>query len=480
MKRIAFAAALLAGSVNYAAALPQSQQDDPVIMVINGEPVQRSEFEYSFNKNNSEGVIDKKTVEEYVDLFINYKLKVCAALDEHFDTLTSYKEEFAQYRDQQIKPALVTDEDMLAEAHKIYDQTANSIGPDGLIQVSHILLRLDQKATDGERAKVKTRIDSVYNALKQGADFAELAKKVSQDPGSAQQGGQLPFVYRGQLVKEFEDVAFGLQPGEMSQVVESPYGYHIILMKERKQFEPFDYHKENILKFMEQRNMRDRIGDEKVNKIVKDSNGAITKEAYLDQKADSLAALDPELKNLIREYHDGLLLYEISNRLVWDKAAKDEAGLAQFFKKNKKKYNWDEPRYKGMAYHVKVQSDVKAVSDCVKKLPFDKWAEALRTTFNNDSVLRIRVEKGIFRQGDNALIDSVVFKKDTTVTHLKDFPIDAVYGKILKKGPEDYTDVRGLVTADYQDMLEQEWVATLRRKYSFSVNQDVLKTVNNH
>ena len=480
MKRIAIAAVLLAGSVNYAAAMPQSQQDDPVIMVINGEPVQRSEFEYSFNKNNSEGVIDKKTVEEYVDLFINYKLKVCAALDEHYDTLTSYKEEFAQYRDQQIKPALVTDEDMLAEAHKIYDQTANNIGPDGLIQVSHILLRLDQKATDEERAKVKTRIDSVYNALKQGADFAELAKKVSQDPGSAQQGGQLPFVYKGQLVKEFEEAAFALQAGEMSQVVESPYGYHIILMKERKQFEPFDYHKENILKFMEQRNMRDRIGDEKVNKIVQDSNGAITKAAYMDQKADSLAALDPELKNLIREYHDGLLLYEISNRLVWDKAAKDEAGLAQFFNKNKKKYNWDEPRYKGMAYHVKVQEDVKAVADCVKKLPFDKWAEVLRTTFNSDSVLRIRVEKGIFRKGDNALIDSVVFKKDTTVTHLKDYPIDAVYGKILKKGPEDYTDVRGLVTADYQDMLEQEWVATLRRKYSFSVNQDVLKTVNNH
>ena len=480
MKKVAIAAVLLAGSVNYAAALPQSQQDDPVIMVINNEPVQRSEFEYSFNKNNSEGVIDKKSVEEYVDLFINYKLKVCAALDEHYDTLTSYKEEFRQYRDQQIKPALVTDDDMLKEAHNIYDQTANSIGPDGLIQVSHILLRLDQKAPAEEQAKVKTRIDSVYNALKQGADFAELAKKVSQDPGSAQQGGQLPFVYRGQLVKEFEDAAFALQPGEMSQVVESPYGYHIILMKERKQFEPFDFHKENILKFMEQRNMRDRIGDEKVDKIVKDSNGTITKEALMDQKADSLAAIDPELKNLIREYHDGLLLYEISNRLVWDKAAKDEAGLAQFFKKNKKKYNWDEPRYKGMAYHVKVQEDVKAVSDCVKKLPFDKWAEALRTTFNNDSVLRIRVEKGIFRQGDNALIDSVVFKKDTTVTHLKDFPIDAVYGKILKKGPEDYTDVRGLVTADYQDMLEQEWVANLRRKYSFTVNQDVLKTVNNH
>jgi peptidyl-prolyl cis-trans isomerase SurA len=90
------------------------------------------------------------------------------------------------------------------------------------------------------------------------------------------------------------------------------------------------------------------------------------------------------------------------------------------------------------------------------------------------------VEKGIFRMGDNALVDSAVFKKDTTVTKVKDYPFDAVYGKILKKGPEDYTDVRGQVVADYQDMLEREWVADLRRRYTFTVNQDVLKTVNNH
>ncbi|MBR6827582.1 MAG: peptidylprolyl isomerase, partial [Prevotella sp.] len=72
------------------------------------------------------------------------------------------------------------------------------------------------------------------------------------------------------------------------------------------------------------------------------------------------------------------------------------------------------------------------------------------------------------------------FKKDTAATHLKDYPINAHYGKVLKKGPEDYTDVRGLVVADYQEELEREWVADLRRKYAFKVNDDVLKTVNNH
>jgi peptidyl-prolyl cis-trans isomerase SurA len=479
MKRNMLLAALFA-AVSCAAVAQQPKADDPVIMTVNGEPVLRSEFEYSYNKNNSEGVIDKKTVDEYVDLFVNYKLKVCAALDAHLDTLTSFKQEFAQYRDQQIRPALINDDDVLVEAHKIYDQTKESIGPDGLIQVAHILLRLNQQASEAEQQAAKVRIDSIYNALKQGADFAELAKQVSQDPGTARQGGLLPFVSHGQLVKEFEDAAFALQPGEMSPVVQSPYGYHVILMKERKQLEPFDYHKENILKFIEQRGMRDRIVEQKLDTMVAQSGGKLTKAGILESKANEMAAQDSDLKNLIREYHDGLLLYEISNTTVWDKAAKDEAGLADYFKKHKKKYDWDEPRFKGIAYHVKVDEDVKAVRDCVKKLKFDQWADALRQTFNADSVLRIRVEKGIFKRGDHALVDSLVFKKDTTFNKVKDFPIDAVYGKMLKKGPEDYTDVRGQVTADYQDELEKMWVEELRRKYPFTVNQEVLKTVNNH
>jgi peptidyl-prolyl cis-trans isomerase SurA len=457
-----------------------AQTDDPVVMVVNGEPVTRSEFEYSFNKNNSEGVIDKKSVDEYVDLFINYKLKVAAALEAKYDTLTSFKTEFAQYRDQQVRPAFVTDADMEAEAHKIYNKTVEQIGPDGMIRVAHILIRAQQQAPQSEWDAAKVRIDSIYNALKNGADFEELAKRVSQDPGSARQGGLLPFVQRGQLVKEFENAAYALQPGEMSGVIQSPYGYHVILMKERKMLEPFEYHHDAIVRYMEQRNVRDQVATQKVAQIVKDSNGKVTEEELLSKKAEELSAQDPDMKYLIKEYHDGLLLYEISNQLVWDKAAKDEVGLANFFKKHKKNYAWDEPRYKGMAYHVKEQGDVKAVANCVKKLAFDKWAEALRSTFNADSVIRIRVEKGIFKKGDNALIDSAVFKKDTTVTHMKDYPIDAVYGKILKKGPEDYNDVRGLVVADYQEALEKEWVADLRRKYVVKVNEDVLKTVNKH
>lgn len=96
-------------------------QSDPIIMKVNGQPVTRSEFEYSYNKNNSEGVIDKKTVEEYVDLFINYKLKVVAAMDAHLDTLSSFQQEFAMYRDQQVRPSFINDEDIEKRARQEYD-----------------------------------------------------------------------------------------------------------------------------------------------------------------------------------------------------------------------------------------------------------------------------------------------------------------------------------------------------------------------
>ena len=124
-----------------------AQSGDPVIMTVNGKPVLRSEFEYSYNKNNSNEVIDRKSVDEYVDLFINYKLKVEAALDAHLDTMKSYQNEFASYRDKQIRPSIITDADIEKEAYHIYKETQQRIDSHGgVVKVAHILLRLNQRA----------------------------------------------------------------------------------------------------------------------------------------------------------------------------------------------------------------------------------------------------------------------------------------------------------------------------------------------
>lgn len=456
-------------------------QSDPVVMTVNGVPVTRSEFEYSYNKNNNDGVIDRKSVAEYADLYANYKMKVQAALDEHLDTMSSFKEEFALYRDQQVRPTLVTDAEVLVEARKAYDRAKENIGPRGLIQPADIYLFVSSKATPQEQERVKQRADSVYNALQNGADFAELAKKVSENMLTAKNGGLMGWMQPNQNYPEFEEVAYSLQPGEYSCPFLDPNGYHIVLMKARKQLEPFDQIKDQIVRSFERQGIRDAIAQQKLRNELAASNNSMTMEQVMEKRADSLAAVNPEMKYLMQEYHDGLLLYEISNRQVWDRAAKDEVGQRAWFEAHKKDYAWKEPHYKGIAYHVKDKADVKAVKKCVKNLPFDQWAEALRTTFNPDSVIRIRVEKGIFKQGDNPTIDRMVFKVVNAKDKVNpDYPIDAVYGKKLKKYPEDYTDVRAQVITDYQEMLEQEWIASLRRRYQVKINEDVLKTVNQH
>ena len=414
-----------------------------------------------------------------IELYANYKLKVQAALDAKLDTMTSFQQEYAMYRDQQVRPTIVTDDEILATARKMYERTKEAIGPRGLVHPAHILLELSTQATAQEQEKTRQRIDSAYRALQAGADFAELAKKISQDPVSSKDGGLLPWFGPGQTLKEFEDVAYSLQPGQMSSPFLSPIGYHIILMKERKQLEPFDSLKNDLLTVLERREMRDDIVNNKLRQMVKASNGTLTQDQILEKRSDSLAATDPEMKYLFQEYHDGLLLYEISSREVWEKATENEAALKAWFDAHRKDYKWSQPRYKGIAYHVKDKKDVKAVKNCVKRLPFDQWAEALRTTFNPDSVIRIRVEKGLFKPGDNATVDRMVFKVPAEVKPLQDYPIDAVYGKKLKK-PSDYTDVRAQVVEDYQNDLERRWVASLRKRYPVVIHEEVLKTVNKH
>lgn len=197
----------------------------------------------------------------------------------------------------------------------------------------------------------------------------------------------------------------------------------------------------------------------------------------MDERADSISAIDMNMRYLIKEYHDGLLMFEVCNRDVWEKASADVKGQEEFFKKNKKKYVWDAPRFKGIAYYTRDIADVNAVKKSVKGKKFSEWVGILRTTFNNDSILRIRVEKGVFKKGDNGLVDRDVFKvADAKVREIKDFPNLATFGKVLK-APEEMADVRALVVADYQDMMEKKWLEGLKAKYPVSINYDVLKTV---
>ncbi len=119
------------------------------------------------------------------------------------------------------------------EVEQFYKTMKDSLPKRGTsVNLSHILLTV--KAGKHAKEEAYQRISKILDQLKAGADFAELAKTYSEDPGSAANGGDLGYVKRGDFVKSFEEVAFKLQPGQISGIVETKFGYHIIQMMDRK------------------------------------------------------------------------------------------------------------------------------------------------------------------------------------------------------------------------------------------------------
>lgn len=463
------------------AALPiMAQSNDPIVMTINGEDVTRSEFEYSYNKNNTDLVVDKASLEEYVELFVNYKLKVAAAKEAQLDTMAAFQKEVADYRAQQAEEYLIDSTFIEEEARNTYETTAQNIGPDGLFQAAHILIHLPQQASASEQARAKQRIDSLYAVLANGANFAEVAKLHSEDPGSARDGGMLPWLFKGQLLKEFEEVALAMQPGEMSRPVLSPVGYHIIYMNDRKQFEPYEYHRESILEFLDQRGIRPHAKRSMGEKLAKQMGGNITPEQALERAEMELDAKYPEFRFLMNEFYEGSLLYEISVREVWEKAANDEKGLERFFKKNKKNYRYDEPIYRGLVVHCVSDDVFKGVKKVIKKQPQSEWVNSIRSAYNSDSLIQVRMVRGPFTVGKSVYADYYAFGVGERPDTVASYPVTGVVGKLQKKGPDTYEDVRGEVTADYQNQLEKQWVSELRKKYTIILYPEVLATVNKH
>src|SRR4030095_14947475 len=121
-----------------------------------------------------------------------------------------------------------------------YDQNASRIGGQEERRASHILVAVPKGAPEAEKAKAKAKAEELLAQVKKAPDsFAEVAKKNSQDPGSAAQGGDLDFFGRGAMTKPFEDADFALKArGEISPVVESEFGFHIIKLTDVKGGKP--------------------------------------------------------------------------------------------------------------------------------------------------------------------------------------------------------------------------------------------------
>ncbi len=642
MKKHPLIFAAVAAAILSASAAKSSQ--DPVVMTVNGKDIHRSEFEYLYNKNNTQQ-LSPQSFDEYVDMFTVYKMKVAEAEAEGLDKTPEFAKEFEGYCKDLAKPYM---QDSLVEARLIkesYDRMATirlvshimlplgsnfderehnrslldsirteiiagradfadmarkfssdpsapsnggSMGYMGVnrfpylfekaayetpvgeisevvadppygfhiirvedekpnpgkVEARHIL-KVTRDLSDEEQAVKKAQIDSIYSLLMAGGDFSDIAIKESEDPGSAIAGGKLGAFGRGEMVKEFEEVAYSLNDGEISKPFTTIFGYHIVQTLGHKDIETLEEatpalkaaivrsrapQRELLNRFRQEYGIKvdsaallsfkdrmdaaptpaeafemiaadatpvivagpDKISLSEVVASIPENTKAGGADAfstlyqetftYLDKLSEdrfraNLYDTNTEYRNLVDEYRDGILLFEVSDRNVWDRSAKDTEGLENFFKANHEKYAWKKPHYKGCVIFTTSDSIAQAAQNYLAANPIasDSVAPKLRENFGRNN---IKVERVVTGKGDNAIVDNVAFGGEKPSAPGKWVAWFAYDGKVINE-PEEAADVKGTVTTDYQQELEKQWVASLRDKYKVKLNKKELKKLMN-
>jgi peptidyl-prolyl cis-trans isomerase SurA len=175
---------------------------------------------------------------------------------------------------------------------------------------------------------------------------------------------------------------------------------------------------------------------------------------------------------LVQEYHDGILLFAISDKEVWGKAIRDTIGLENFYKKNKDKYQWKE-RIDATIYKCNNDSIAKLVKGWLSK---GIELDSIIGMANKQSALNLHFERGKYEAGTNVVIDQI--KKEKGISNI--IKVEKTYvvvdiKEILPPQDKSLDDARGLITADYQNYLEQKWIERLKKKYVVVINRELLE-----
>jgi len=205
-------------------------QQDPILMEIDGKPVTKSEFLQIYLKNNPTPKYDKAALDEYMELFKKFKLKVAEAEALKYDTIPKLKKELEGYQKQLALPYLVDAAKNEALVKEAYDRTKTEV------RASHILVRLEQNATPADTLAAWNRIMALKKRVENGEDFASVAKSKngSDDPSALNNGGDLGYFNAFQMVYPFEEKAFTTAVGEVSAPFKTRFGYHIVKVTDKR------------------------------------------------------------------------------------------------------------------------------------------------------------------------------------------------------------------------------------------------------
>ena len=201
-----------------------------VVMTLGNEQVSIADFEAIFKKNNRDSVISKADLDEYMELFINFKLKVAEARSRGMDTVPAFVSELQGYRSQLTRPYL-TDGELLDElVRDAYMRKTQEV------RASHILISCELKASPEDTLKAWNKIMKLRNRIMAGEDFESVARGLggSEDPSVAQNGGDLGYFSVFQMVYPFENAAYTTEVGQVSMPVRTRFGYHLLNVVDRR------------------------------------------------------------------------------------------------------------------------------------------------------------------------------------------------------------------------------------------------------
>lgn len=655
-KQVAIVAAFLLAVI--ASAQGQKNNSDPVLFSVENNPVHVSEFTYIYSKTNGKNAdFSQASLQEYLDLYVKFKLKVQRAKDMQLDTIAALQQELEGYRRQLADSYLIdreVTEKLIKEAYdrvqqdveishilitvtptaipsdtleafrkisaikKRLDEGADfaslaqevsedrgtkekggrvgyitALLPNGLypletaaytvpegktsdivrtsagyhilkvhsrrpargeVEASHILIR---KGKEGENAEVaKVRIDSIYQALKAGANFEELAQRLSEDKATAARGGYIGIFGINRYEKPFEDAAFAItSDGAYSAPFESTVGWHIAKRISKKDIQPFEIEKSrleakikqdarfekakeamierikreagfqsmntvlqafidtvsadfNTFKwrapeqkprdilfslgrdtritigdFMDyaQRASRERIRlgrDNATDIVVKALYEDFINEEALKYEERHLEEKYPEFKALMREYEEGILLFEATKMLVWDKASQDTTGLKAFFDRiDKAKYQWNQ---RAVVSQYSLAEGAKDQIEEVRKFASKHTPKETLEKFNVEENRILTMEEKTIEKGRNDVLDAMIWAPGS-LSHNEEAPNRSLnflkIEKLIPAGPKTLDEARGYIIADYQDYLEREWVKELRQAYAVEINDDVFQSL---
>ncbi len=270
-------------------------QNDNIVAKIGDKQITLSDFntiiDYLDTEKQKALVKNPQLKETFLRQVVQSMVISDIAKKEGFDKKSEVKKQLELFTDnflvneflrREIVQKITVSED---EMKSYYDSHKNEFKTPEMVRTRHILIEATPLSSDEEKKKAREKAEGILKRIKDGEDFAKLASDFSDDRGSKQKGGDLGLFPRGAMVKPFEDAAFALKPGEISGIVETQFGYHIIKVEERKDssVEPFEAVMERINQKLLQESIKSKV-TEFIEKAMKDAKVEIYPEVLSGAK----------------------------------------------------------------------------------------------------------------------------------------------------------------------------------------------------